>query len=101
MLTLDFDGSLEKWESDWKILEPQKLKNKQCNIKLNNSPHIFHLKEYISNLPERTKWIADTVPEMVNLISQIKNGPRDRPTVTTKKNCPTRIRSNQQGGKIQ
>ena len=34
MLTLDFDGSLEKWESDWKILEPQKLKNKQCNIKL-------------------------------------------------------------------
>ena len=84
MLTLDFHGSLEKWESDWKILEPQKLKNKQCNIKLNNSPHIFHLREYISNLPERTKWIADTVPEMVNLISQIKNGLRDRPIVTTK-----------------
>ena len=84
MLTLDFDGSLEKWENDWKILEPQKLKNKQCNVKLNNSPHIFHLREYISNLPERTKWIADTVPEMVNLISQIKNGIRDRPTVTTK-----------------
>ena len=65
-------------------LEPQKLKNKQCNIKLNNSPHIFHLREYISNLPERTKWVADTVPEMVNLITQIKNGPRDRPKVTTK-----------------
>ena len=45
---------------------------------------MFHLREYISNLPERTKWIADTVPEMVNLISQIKNSFRDRPIVTTK-----------------
>ena len=84
MLTLDFDGSLEKWEKEWKILEPQKLRNKQCNIKLNNEPQMFHLREYISNLPARTNWIADTVPEMVNLITQIKNGWRDRPKVTTK-----------------
>ena len=78
-----FDGSLEKWGNDWKILDPQKLKNKTCNIKLNNSPHIFHLREYVSNLPARTNWVADTVPEMVNLIAQFKNGPRDRPKVTT------------------
>ena len=84
MLTLDFDGSLEKWENDWKILDPQKLRNTTCNIKLNNSPHIFHFREYVSNLPARTNWVADTVPEMVNLITQIKNGPRDRPKVTTK-----------------
>jgi hypothetical protein len=71
MLTLDFDGSLKKWENDWKILDPQKLKNKTCNIELNNSAHIFHFREYVSNLPARTNWIADTVPEMVNLITQI------------------------------
>ena len=83
MLTLDFDGSLEKLGNDWKILDPQKLKNKTCNIKLNNSPHIFHFREHVNNLPARTDWISDTVPEMVNLITQIKNGPRNRPKVTT------------------
>ena len=84
MLTLDFDGSLEKWENDWKILDPPKLRNTSCNIKLNNSPHIFHLREYVNNLPARTNWVADTVPEMVNLIAQFENDPRDSPKVTTK-----------------
>ena len=41
MLTRDFDGSLGKWGNDWKNLESQKLKNKQCNIKLNKGPHIL------------------------------------------------------------
>jgi hypothetical protein len=83
MLTLDVDGSLEKWGNEWKILDPQKLRNKTCNIKLNNSPPLFRFREYASNLPARTNWVADTVPEMVNLITQIENGPRDRPKVTT------------------
>ena len=59
-------------------------KEQTINIKLNDSPHMFHLRECISNLPERTNWVADTVPEMVNLITQIKSGLRDRPKVTTK-----------------
>jgi hypothetical protein len=32
MLTLDFDGSLDKWENDWKILDPQKLKIKHVTL---------------------------------------------------------------------
>ena len=63
---------------------PQRLRNKQCNIQLNDGSHIFHLREYVNNLPDRTNWVADTVPVMVNLITQMKNGSRDRPKVTTK-----------------
>ena len=84
ILALNFEGSLGKWENDWNILAPNKLSNKPCNVTLKNDPIPFNFREYVDNIPARTKWVAGQVPEFVDLISQIRNGPRDRPEVTTK-----------------
>ena len=77
-------GKMGKRLEDPRSLETKEQTMQVCNIKLDNGSHLFHLREYVRNLPDRTNWVADTVPEMVNLITQMKNGPRDRHKVTTK-----------------
>ena len=75
---LDMDGSMDTWMAEWRI--PSHKTAARCPITLPDGP--FDLRTLIEIQKQRTDWIARRKPRMLELISQIKNGPDDNAKCT-------------------
>ena len=83
-LRLDFDASIRKWEREWRIPEFASILQRRCTVQLPGVLTPFDVRSYITSLPQRTAWLAQRVPDMVELARQIRSSGADRPEVTAK-----------------
>ena len=83
-LRLDFDASIRKWEREWHITELASIMQRRCTIRLPGVQTPFDFRAYVTSLQQRTQWVAQRVPAMVDLARQIRSNGGERPEVTVK-----------------